>query len=60
MASTSKSGSTKSGRKLVKVENDDGRLRLRWNYEGKRYAMAVGLPDTAVNRTFAKRLFEKF
>lgn len=55
MTSTSKSGSPKSGRKLVKVENDDGRLRLRWNYEGKRYAMAVGLPDTAVNRTFAKQ-----
>jgi integrase len=55
MASTSRSQDTKSGRKLVKVENDDGRLRLRWTHHGKRYAIAVGLPDTAVNRTFAQQ-----
>ena len=40
---------------LVKVENNDGRLRLRFTYGGKRYAMAVGLPDSPVNRIFAQQ-----
>ncbi len=40
---------------LVKVENDDGRLRLRFTYRGKRYSMAVGLPDSKVNRIFAQQ-----
>lgn len=38
---------------LVKVESDDGRLRLRFTYGGKRYAIAVGLPDSKVNRLVA-------
>ena len=44
-----------SDRSLVKVENDDGRLRLRFSYGGKRYALAVGLPDSKVNRIVAQQ-----
>lgn len=44
-----------SGRNLVKVENDDGRLRLRWTYQGKRYVFALGLPDSFINRGCAQR-----
>lgn len=40
-------------RQLVKVENDDGRLRLRWTHEGKRYSLALGLPDSTLNRGHA-------
>ncbi len=40
---------------LVKVENDEGRLRLRFSYGGKRYAMAIGLPDFSVNRMVAQQ-----
>lgn len=43
----------RNGRNLVKVENDDGRLRLRFTYGGKRYAIALGLPDSQVNYTVA-------
>ncbi|MEM9088940.1 MAG: DUF3596 domain-containing protein [Cyanobacteria bacterium P01_F01_bin.53] len=34
----------------VSIENHHGRLRLRFRYGGKRYALAVGLPDSRVNR----------
>lgn len=41
---------------LVKVENDDGRLRLRWTHEGKRYSFALGLPNSALSRGHAQRV----
>jgi integrase len=44
-----------TGQHLVKVENDKGSLRLRFSYGGKRYAMAVGLPDSKVNRIVAQQ-----
>lgn len=50
---TAKSG--RNGRSTVKVENDEGRLRLRFTYAGKRYALALGLPDSNVNRVFAQQ-----
>ncbi len=37
----------------VKVESDKGWLRLRFSHAGKRYAFAVGLPDTGLNRNLA-------
>jgi integrase len=40
---------------LVKIENDSGRLRLRFSYGDKRYAMAIGLPDSAINRLVAQK-----
>lgn len=44
-----------SGTNLVKVEVAGKRLRLRWTYQGRRYALAVGLPNTSVNRKFAQQ-----
>ncbi len=40
---------------LVSIEavNDRG-LRLRWQYGGKRFCLAIGLPDTLTNRTVAE------
>ncbi|MGD1929254.1 MAG: tyrosine-type recombinase/integrase [Leptolyngbyaceae cyanobacterium] len=38
---------------LVKVENDKGTLRLRFSYGGKRHTLAVGLPDSKINRLVA-------
>ncbi len=46
-----KIGSSTNG--LVKVENADGRLRPRWTYQRKRYALTVGLPDSKTNRSVA-------
>ena len=40
---------------FVSVENHHGRLRLRFRYGGKRYAIAVGLPDSVVNRKVAQQ-----
>lgn len=45
----------RTGRSLVKVENDDGRLRLRFTHGDRRYAIALGLPDSQVNRTVAQQ-----
>ncbi|MEL6382369.1 MAG: tyrosine-type recombinase/integrase [Cyanobacteria bacterium J06626_18] len=40
---------------FVKVENDEGRLRLRFSYGGKRHTIAVGLPDSQINRIVAQQ-----
>ena len=40
---------------LVKVENDKGALRLRFSYGGNRHSIAVGLPDSKVNRIVAQQ-----
>ena len=37
----------------VSVTADRGRLRLGWRYQGKRYFLFIGLPDTATNRRVA-------
>ena len=37
----------------VKLNVNKGWLRLRWNHQGKRYVMAVGLLDTPVNQALA-------
>ena len=39
----------------VSIENFQGRLRLRWRFEGKRYALSIGLPDSHINRRFAQK-----
>lgn len=39
----------------VKVEVDKGWLRLRFTYQGKRRALALGLPDSKANRIFAEQ-----
>jgi integrase len=38
---------------FVRVENANGRLRLQFTGGGKRYVLAVGLPDLRVNRLVA-------
>jgi integrase len=41
---------TKKG--SVALENlEDRGLRLRWSHAGKRYCLALGLPDNKLNRT---------
>lgn len=39
----------------VAVQCDDGWLRLRWSWGRKRYTMAIGLPDSKINRIVAER-----
>ncbi|NJM47279.1 MAG: tyrosine-type recombinase/integrase [Alkalinema sp. RU_4_3] len=38
----------------VKLESFQGRLRLRWSYQGKRYGFSLGLGDTQLGRTIAQ------
>lgn len=45
----------KSPKGSVSVENFQGRLRLRWRFEGKRYALSIGLPDSKINRQVAQQ-----
>ena len=37
----------------VNVDNFKERLRLAWSWEGKRFWLYIGLPDTIVNRKVA-------
>jgi integrase len=49
------SGKRAKARKgTVKVESDKGWLRLRFSHAGKRYAFALGVPDTILNRKVAE------
>lgn len=49
-SSTNKRGKSPKG--AIKIESDKGWLRLRFSHLRKRYAFAVGLPDTPVNRKY--------
>jgi integrase len=40
-------------KKIVRVGIDKGWLRLRWSYQGKRYALTLGLPVSGVNKMVA-------
>ena len=44
----------KNQKGTVAVEIVRERLRLRWSYQGKRYFLYLGLPDSAVNRKVAQ------
>lgn len=44
----------KSPKGTVSVRNQDGMLRLRWRYQGKAYALTLGLSDTALHRQIAR------
>jgi integrase len=46
---------TTLGTRFVRVENANGRLRLRFTHNGRRYVVAVGLPDSKVNRLVAQQ-----
>jgi len=39
----------------VAIENHDGRVRLRWSWDGKRFALALGLLFTSVNLKVAQK-----
>jgi integrase len=39
----------------VNVESFEGRLRLRWRHNGRRYCLALGLGDRPVNRLVAEQ-----
>jgi integrase len=39
----------------ITTENHDGRLRLRWLYQGKRYTLGCGVPATSTGRAIAKQ-----
>lgn len=43
----------------VQIENHNGRLRLRWDDGNKVQTVAVGLPDSPINRKFAVKKNEK-
>lgn len=45
-------GRSKKG--SVSIGADKGFLRLYWRYQGERYYLTVGLPDTPLNRTLAQ------
>jgi len=45
----------KSGKGTVIVEEFQGRLRLRWRVNRKRYTFSVGLADTKINRRVAQQ-----
>ena len=48
-------GIKKNSKGTVAVEEFAGRLRLRWRYQGKRYVIPVGLPDSISNRKVAQQ-----
>jgi integrase len=39
----------------VTIENHNGRYRLRWLYQGKRYTMSCGVPATPTGKALAKQ-----
>lgn len=45
----------KSSKGSVSIEEFQGRLRLRWRLQGKRYTLAIGLPDSKINRQVAQQ-----
>ncbi|ACK72317.1 putative integrase [Gloeothece citriformis PCC 7424] len=45
----------KASKGTVSIEEFQGRLRLRWRFEGKRYVLSIGLPDSKVNRKVAQQ-----
>ena len=45
----------KSPKGTVSVEEFQGRIRLRWRFEGKRYTISIGLSDSKVNRQVAQQ-----
>ena len=51
--------SSKASKGTVKVETDKGWLRIRFTYQKKRYAFAIGLPDTSLNRKVAQEKARK-
>jgi hypothetical protein len=45
---------------VVVQEYNDGWLRLRWSYQGKRHVLALGLPADPTNQAIAERKATRF
>ncbi|MGP1372522.1 MAG: Arm DNA-binding domain-containing protein [Almyronema sp.] len=54
MYSDDKTPSGKNPKGSVSIEVFRGRLRLRFRFNGQRYSMALGIPDTQTNRRVAE------
>jgi integrase len=39
----------------VTIENHNGRLRLRWRYQGKRYTLAISVANNVMGQAIAKQ-----
>ena len=51
---TQTQSATKGKKGTVSIENlEDRGLRLRWRHEGNRYVLALGIPDSKLNRSVA-------
>ncbi len=50
----SKTHGKKASKGSVVIINSNGRLQLRFSYEGKRHYISIGLPDTPNNRKLAE------
>lgn len=46
---------SRSKKGSVSIGADKGFLRLYWRYQGQRYYLPVGLPDTPINRSVAQK-----
>ncbi|MBE9136193.1 site-specific integrase [Nodosilinea sp. LEGE 07088] len=55
MLSSDKTPSGKNPKGNVSIESFRGRLRLRFRFNGQRYSMSLGIPDTQVNWRVAER-----
>jgi len=44
---------------IIAIEEYQGRLRPRWNYAGKRYCLALDLPNFKVNLKAANQRFQE-
>lgn len=51
--------SSKAPKGTVKIEEDKGWLRLRFTFQGKRQAFAIGLPESRTNRRKAEQIAEQ-
>lgn len=54
MLSNDRTSTGKSPKGTVSVESFRGRLRLRFRFNGQRYAMTLGIPDTQAYRRIAE------
>lgn len=54
MHSGEKTPTGKNPKGAVTAESFRGRLRLRFRFNGKRYSMSLGIPDTQINQRVAE------
>ncbi|NET34864.1 MAG: DUF3596 domain-containing protein [Cyanothece sp. SIO1E1] len=52
---TSTSGRQKAKKGTVQLKNSNDRLQLVFSWQGQRYYLSLGLPDTSINRKLAEQ-----